>query len=243
MKQLTLNAIGLIAGLLAGFVLVPQPLLARFSPAQVTWSGSQCPVGQYTITSTASNVSTGERFQTTSTNVRLPVQGFAQNFSDLPPGIYRVTAQSVDLAGRTFQSDEQSITIAGTPGTPMLPKPAPVPPSDSGHRRPVSSPSTGIANPRVPIPTEADHGGGARSHGEAIAGDPAPISPSSLASRIQTEVSLAWLLGTLEQFTAVRHGGASVVREIAIVDEDADGTVDYVRAILGNRPFTWKIAR
>jgi len=235
MKQLVLSALGLLAGLVGGVLLVPQPVFAEFALTHVTWDGSACPTGEYTITSTASDVITGEAFQATSEHVRLPVRSVSQDFPDLPPGTYTVTARSVDLEGTTYLSDAQTVTIAGT-SRPAL---APIHiDSPNARHRPASSPSEGVAHPRVPEP-DTGRSGSTRHTGQPDAVRSLP----SVGTQVQAEVSLAWALQALDHLTTVGHGGGSVVRDVAVVDEDGDGTVDYVRAAIGGRVLLWRIVR
>jgi len=255
MKQLVTNLIGLLAGLVCGFVLLPEPILARFASTHVTWDGSQCPAGSYTITSTASNLFTGESFQTTSPHVRLPLNSVGQDFSNLPPGMYLVTARSVDLEGTAFVSDEQHVTVAVSTSLPT-PLPGSAAPgissgSISGHRRPTSSPPAGTAQARPPSAIPVKQVGGPRSAGQAVefesrsiargvAAEPASPVPS-WAAQVQAEVSLAWALETLDQLATAAPGGGSAVRHVDLVDEDGDGAIDYVRAIIRGRVLVWRI--
>lgn len=261
MKQQVLNAIALLAGLASGVVVLPQPLLARFAPAHITWDGSTCPAGEYTITSTARNVVNGQLFLATSGNVRLPAQFVGQDFPDLPGGTYRVTASSVNLEGSVFQSGEQTLTIAGGPPltptptptpTPATPTPTPSAPltSTGGHRRPLTSPTEGIALPRPPT----DPGGGSQGGNTRGSGEPVVSAPSSAAAggtrppqqlitpRLRTAVSMAWVLETLDQLSTVRHFGTTVVQDVELLDEDGDGTIDHVHATIAGRVVIWRIS-
>jgi len=246
MKQQVLNVAGLLAGLVVGFVLTPQPLLARFAPAHVTWDGSQCEAGRYTITSTASNLSTGESFQTTSIDVRLPLTSVGQDFSELPPGTYLITARLVNSDGAVFQSNTQTITIGVSPKLSASTLPT------DGRHRPDSSPVEGTAQPRSPSSTAGGQSSGGGTTGGPVMSRSASASTGGtrtaktrqlVAAQVQMAVSVAWVLETLDQLRTVAHGGASVVRDIAVIDADGDGTTVYVRAVVGGRVMIWRIAQ
>jgi hypothetical protein len=147
----------------------------------------------------------------------------------LSPGTYNISARSVKADGTTFQSSAQQVTIGVSP---TVPTPTPTPVESFARQRPATSPSQGTALPRLP-PSSGDVSGGRSSN--------ALDAPVTL--QVHAQVSLAWILATLDQLQTVAHGGASVVHDISIVDEDGDGTIDYVRAIVGGRVRIWRIAQ
>jgi hypothetical protein len=214
-------AAGLI-GMALGWILVPYPLAAIFSPTQVTWDAASCPAGVYTITSTAQG--TGNRghngtFAATSTDVTLPRPSVVQEFPDLPPGTYAVTATARRSDGQTFRSDVQAISVFGASVAAV--------PDRSGSRRPPSSETKGVARPRRS--TSPSDGLASRPPASAVqAPAAARIERQPARSRggsVAPPARLDRLLIRLEDITAA---AGIDWRRIEIVDTDADGVVDLV---------------
>jgi hypothetical protein len=236
MKHFVVNLIGLVAGVAGGLLLVPEPIRAALTATHVSWDGSQCPAGDYTITSTASNLQSGESFQATATGVRLPSSSVGLDFSNLPGGTYRVIAHAGNPDGDSFESQTQTLTVAG--GTP-----APQELSDgtsSGRRRPSDTPATGTAQPRLSATGSSQAGGSARSTAQiGVANAPITTNARTAVTRVQAAVSLEWALEALARLTTGAHAGS--IGDVAVVDEDGDGSIDYIRITIGAGVVIWRI--
>ena len=197
----------LLGGLLAGFVAVSilpgSHLAATFGPSPVIWNASDCPVGVYTITSTAIAFKGGGSFVTTSTGVQLPKFSVTQFFDNLPAGKYAVSAVARAQDGSEFRSGTQLVTTAVATGAASFAARQPtrsVPTRQSGVR-----PGAGTRSTPAPEPP------------------PVPLSDAPAAKPGLNPVAI-----TLDQLAA-RLGGASDWRQVDLVDVDGDGEVDVLR--------------
>jgi hypothetical protein len=217
---MTRGALHLAAGFIGmalGWILVPYPLAAVFSPTQVTWDAASCPAGEYTITSTAQSAGNrghSETFVATSAAVTLPRSSVVQEFPDLPPGAYAVTATARRSDGQTFRSGVQMISVFGASVAASVP-------DRSGSRRPASAESKGIARTRR-----------STSPSDRLAARP-PAAPAQIGRQAASgpgpggaqPLSLDRFLVRLDDIT----GPAGVDwRRIEMIDTDADGVADLV---------------
>jgi hypothetical protein len=217
MQESLIRTIGALAGLVAGSFLVPQPLLGFRSIVHVAWDGSTCPPGDYSVTSTATNLQTGESFQTASATFALPAGTVGQDFPDLPDGTYHVIADVAGPDGQSFHSFSQTLTLGFVP-------PAP-PPAPSG--------------PIVPPVPAAGGGSGTGTAPPAIPGPSGPAEP-----QLQGEVPLAFALELLALFPADPNGGGIGVMGISAtaVDVDGDGTIDFISITSADAVLTWRVS-
>lgn len=233
MKHWVMNLIGSIAGLAVGSVVVPSAILAGFTSTHVSWDASQCPAGNYTVTTTATNKLSGQIFQTASSTFPLPAATIGQDFSDLPPGTYVVTARATATDGESFKSVTQTLTVAGSAPAPGSPDPLVT--ETGGRKRPTAARATGAAQPRIGFDGSNQIGGSARRASELVGVDASSQGGTSTTAlaRIETQVSLAWALETIARLADGHRGGSGPASQIDVVDEDGDGAIDYVRFRIG----------
>jgi len=238
MKYRVLNLIGALAGLVVGSFLVPPAIFAGLTPLHVTWDSSQCPSGEYTVTTTATNTASGEAFQA-SARINLPAGTIGQDFPDLPSGTYVLAARADGPDGRSFLSPSQTLTVGAS---------APPPTDDplaGARRRPSTTTSAGTAQPRSTGET-SQGGANSRSTGEPIA---AELSDSSggqtktlTRAEIETEISLASALETVARIAGGGHGGGRTPGRVQVIDEDGDGAIDSVTITIGRVVRTWRVS-
>jgi len=203
-------------GLATGLVFV-HPLSAFLGTTTVTWDASNCPAGIYTITALARAQSDTQHYSATTSNVSLPKATIVQQFSNLPSGTYQVSATAMADNGQSFQSQIATVTASGTSG------------GDGGvvfgRARPPTAPSTGLA----------------RSRKQPADPAPPPTDPRLAPSGVTTnapapDASLRWSDAMLEPqvrrllalLTDDSSGSDRQWRRVDVVDDDADGVVDYV---------------
>ena len=129
---------GGILGFAAGTVFLVPAVALALAPTVITWDASGCPAGIYAVTTMARSLARAGGNVVTSTNVRLPQGSFSQQFENLPRGQYQFSAVSRETDGRTFQSQNQNLSVDG--------------PIEPGLRltrsRPPNREATGVARPR-----------------------------------------------------------------------------------------------
>ena len=197
---------GGILGFVVGFFLCVPLIADVFGPTTVTWDARSCPLGVYTITSTASSQDGLQTFTATS-QVELPKESVVQSFGEIPVGQYRVTAVAKDASGRTFESNTQTVTGEGV----SVPAPAPAPPPtiataprrNRGHQEPA------IAEVEQPS---------------------APAKAMATAAPVRTLRMSAEILRLLRS-DSLRNMMASSpwLKSLAFLDRDEDGQVDALR--------------
>jgi len=204
-------------GLATGLVFV-HPLSAFLGTTIVTWDASTCPAGVYTITALAHATSDPHPYSVTTSNVSLPKATITQQFSNLPSGSFQVSATVMGDNGQTFQSQVTTVTANGTSGGTggvVL-----------GRSRPPSTPATGTARsrnqsaePTPPPPTDP------RLTPSSVTTNAPP--PDALQRR--TNAAIAPQFRHLLALLTDDSGGSDREwRRIDLVDDDADGVVDYV---------------
>ena len=208
---------GLIAGFVVGSLLLDGPVAAMFAPATVTWNATDCPLGTYTLTSTATSLNGGGTFETTSHDVRLPAATVTQFFEHLPEGRFAVTAVLTNENGETVGSDSQLLVV--TPPSVRAPKPQALASRAAAERTstPVSRTSPPVSRPSV---------GPAK-----IAGNQSTLV---LVDRpAMSRAALADLLGDLPD-----------VRQLDLIDQDDDGEIDLLRILwLSGAVREWRVVR
>jgi len=203
-------------GLATGLVFV-HPLSAFLSTTTVTWDASSCPAGIYTITASARATSNTQHYSVTTSNVSLPKGAIAQQFSNLPSGTFQVSATAMANTGQAFQSQVTTVTSSGGGGDGGV---------VFGRSRPPSTPATGLARSRnqpadPPAPPPSD-----RKLAPAAVTTNAPAPDASLRwNDAMLEPQVRHLLALL---TDDSSGSDRQWRRIDMVDDDADGVVDYV---------------
>lgn len=231
MKRGLRHLVTAVAGVIAGWALVPFPLSAVFAPTRVTWDARTCPAGVYTVTSTARSLGADGTYDVTTPNVRLPRASFVQEFSNLPAGSYTVTARAQRRDGQTYGSDTQTITnIAGV--------------GSSGHRR---------ATPVEPAAAVLAPGARAAASTSSRAPDAQPTAPEPAASRAAppgarghvTAPRLAPAWGdrplTIDELSRLIDATPGW-RRFEAIDTDADGLIDLISIELANGDnWTWHL--
>jgi len=236
MKHSVMNLIGAFAGLAIGSVVVPSAMLARFTGAHVSWDASQCPPGEYTVTTTARHTVSGDTYQITSSNISLPAGTVSQDFPDLPSGTYVVTARASAADGESFRSASQTLSVSGSAPAPTSPESAL---GSGGRSRPPATTATGTAQPRTGTDVSSSGGAGGRGTAESVGIELSATSAAALA-RIETEVSLAWALEAVAALA--QHGGGQGLSRLNVVDEDGDGVIDYVTFQNGGVVRIWRVS-
>jgi hypothetical protein len=203
-------------GLATGLMFV-HPLSAFFGTTTVTWDASNCPAGIYTITALARASSDTQHYSVTTSNVSLPKATVVQQFSNLPSGSFQVSATAMSSNGETFQSQIETVTSNGTSGgggTVVF-----------GRSRPPSTPATGLAKSRnqpadPPAPPPSDR-----------KLTPAAVTTNTPADALQRQ-SNAVLGPQVRRLLALladdSNGADPQWRRVDLVDDDADGIVDYL---------------
>jgi len=216
-NRYALAIVGGLTGVAARLLLV-QPLSAFFAPATVVWDASGCPAGIYTITAVARGGYPALAYSVTTSGVSLPKGAIVQEFPDLPAGTYQVSATATGNNGRTFTSETQAIRVgsevSGDRG------------SIFGRSRPPGTPATGLARsrkqpaePTPPPPTDR------RLAPSAVNPNTPPTDASRRRLDALPEPQVRRLLALL---TDDSSGSDRQWRRIDMVDDDADGVVDYV---------------
>jgi hypothetical protein len=244
MKHGLINAIGALAGLATGLFLVPQPLLAYLSSVHVEWDASQCPPGDYSVTSTATNLQTGESFQTTSGTFNLPAAAIGQDFPDLPNGTYRVQASVDGTDGQSFHSATQTLTVGPQPpAPPIVGDPAPQPPPTGPTPGSGQDPASGSGSPAGSGDTPPSGGGAAPElvapPGLLILGDIPMGAALNLLSMFPTQLSGEGV--GIRQFVTPFGEGVGIRLFVTPFDVDGDGTVDFISLSWDTTVLSWRV--
>jgi hypothetical protein len=117
MRGALVSLLGALAGVTVGSALTSETFAAIFAPTPVVWDATACAAGIYEITSTARNTATGETFLSPVTTAKLPRPQVVQEFANLPPGTYAVTAVLRRHDGFVMPSGTQIIGGLGSGGT------------------------------------------------------------------------------------------------------------------------------
>jgi hypothetical protein len=203
-------------GLATGLVFV-HPLSAFLGTTTVTWDASNCPAGIYTITALARATSNTQHYSVTTSNVSLPKATVVQQFSNLPSGSFQVSATAMADNGQSFQSQIATVTASGTSG------------GDGGvvfgRSRPPTSPATDSRDPGTSLLTRR------------LRPDRSPTRAFGRHDeRAAARCTLRWNDAMLEPqvrrllalLTDDSSGSDRQWRRVDVVDDDADGVVDYV---------------
>jgi hypothetical protein len=181
--------------------------VAFIGPTTVTWNASTCAAGIYTVVAVALGPDGVKTYSVTTKNVSLPKASVVQQFPDLPPGTYRVSAQSTAADGRVFWSEAQTIEGQGDGSIRY------------GRSRPAANPPTGFARPRVP-PAAPEPPREPRSVAPLGA---VPVPARAVPAESAREQLVRRLLLTLDP-----DGSDPTWRAIAFEDSDGDGALDVV---------------
>jgi len=87
---------------------------AFFSATTITWDAQSCPAGIYTITALARTQSTTRTYSATTRDISLPKASVVQEFPDLPPGTYQVSATVIGNNDHSFESETQTVSGLGS---------------------------------------------------------------------------------------------------------------------------------
>jgi hypothetical protein len=236
MKHPRSSLLGAVAGLMAGVLLTSTPLTARRSTTHLTWDGSTCPAGSYTITSTATNVATSQTYVASLSNVVLPRGTVGLDFANLPTGSYSVVASLQSDGGLSFSSEPQTIAAQNGKSAPAAPT---VNAASAGRRRPGSAPIIGVAQPRETPPPPIGYAAGSRGTAVAtIAPDPGQAPKTELSAH-------AVLLESLLRMFAASDVTAKLVQpdSVRTLDIDGDGIADFVVVTIAGEVTIWRIPR
>jgi hypothetical protein len=242
MKHPKASLLGAAAGLMAGLMLTPAPLTARRSSTRLTWDGSSCPAGTYTVTSTATNLSTAQSFVASMSGVALPRATVLQDFPNLPTGSYSVIASLASDNGLSFSSQSQTVdaldTSKSAPAAPTIDSTA------SGRQRPSSAPILGVAQPRETPPPPIGYSAGspraASKMIESIAPDPAPQVVPQVVTKTR-----AVLVESLLRVLAVHEPSATMADgdRLKMIDTDGDGIIDLVGVTIGGEVWFVRVGK
>jgi len=200
-------------GLVTGSVLV-RPISAFLGSTTVTWDALNCPAGIYTITALARGTNNTRSYSVTTSNVSLPKGAVVQQFQDLPSGSYYVSATASTNDGRTFHSQLLTVTGNGDGGVIL------------GRSRRADNPATGIARGRNQPVEDPPRPPTDRKVTPSTVSINAPATDASLP---RTEIALEPdARRVLIQLVQESDGTDRLWRRVEVVDEDADGFVDYV---------------
>ena len=202
MRRAALLLGGLLAGFVAGSILPGSHLAATIGPSTVSWTASNCPVGVYTITSTAIAFKGGGSFVTTSSGVQLPKNTVTQFFDNMPPGKYAVSAVARAADGNEFRS-----------GTQLL--------------QPATAPSASAFAVRQPTRSAPTRQSGSRP-GPGIRSTPAQDPPLTVADAPTPKPDVTSFAIKLDRL-ADGLGDGSEWRRFDLLDLDEDGAVDVMR--------------
>lgn len=229
MQRAAILLAGGLAGMAMGWILFEYPISAFFGPTTVTWDATACPAGVYTVTSTARGLDGGAAYLITikSTNVKLPRKTLVQEFPNLPPGQYSVTATVLNRRGQVVGSSEQTVEGQGRPSVLV-------------RRRPPSTPRSGKAQPRGFGTTPQYQP--VQSAGAVTAAQSAPLERASAWARVTPTAEAAgpvpWPLALpreLERLLLQLSDNADALgidsgwRHVEFADTDGDGAVDLIR--------------
>lgn len=209
---------GLLAGMVTGWMLLASPIAAYFGPTTVTWDATGCPFGVFTVTATATSLADGTAYLTTPTKVLLPRKTLSQQFPNLPPGEYSVTATLQSPRGRILKSAVQTVRGQGRgPGRPRPPVRIPTglarPRGGTSPTQPLSqAPQSTLADP-VATPsatTQID------TNRDAVTSTTRPLVLPRELLRLLAQLSV--IVDPMET--------ESGWRAIELADLDGDGTID-----------------
>jgi hypothetical protein len=223
---------------LATGTLFLRPVAAFFSGTSITWDAQNCPAGIYTISALAHTQSTTKTYSVTSRDVSLPAASVVQQFSDLPVGVYQVSATVIGSNGRSFGSEMQTVNGqgggGGGGGATILGQshaPARVPAGFARARNaPAPPPRPPEDPPRKVTPPVDDTATRA-----AVAVSRKPSRP--MIDDVTNDPLLQRLLARLE-LTSGLDASDQIWRQVTVVDTDGDGTLDII-AIESATGETW----
>jgi hypothetical protein len=143
-----------------------------------------------------------------STGVQLPRSTFIQEFANLPPGAYSVSATVNGTNGAVFSASTQ--TIQSTGGATVL----------SGQRGPAVTlpPTTGVVRPRT-RPGQSTNFATSLGAGTSAT----PTAPRAVVTAPPTDSPERSLL---EIRRLLERAGAVDWRRIEVIDTDGDGVID-----------------
>lgn len=206
---------GGVLGLALGTVFLAHPIASAMTTyARATWSLAGCPSGAYTLAATAQLFDGGPVY-TLNTSVQVPHADVVQQFRDVPPGQYTISATLRRSNGEVVGSGSQVVTTTDE-GVALLRSRAPSQPviGIAGARwpqRPATTPSVTAPTPAVtPV---------APGPAERIA---APRAVSGAAAPRE------WLIADLIRLSDP-DGLESGWHQVQLLDLDGDGQVDEIR--------------
>jgi len=234
MQRAVMLLAGGLAGMAMGWILFEYPISAFFGPTTVTWDASACPTGVYTVTSTARGLDGGASYliTITSTNVKLPRKAFVQEFPNLPPGQYSVTATVRNSRGQVLGSSVQTVEGQGRPS--VLVRPRPPSTARTGTARPRGVAATLQSQPAQSTLSTTSSQSAPQTRPSAWArGAPAAGGPGAVSLPMALPREVERLLVHLSD-NADPLGIDPGWRHIELADTDGDGAVDVVRVELAS---------
>ena len=216
---------GGVLGLVLGTVFLAHPIASALSTyARATWSLAGCPSGVYTLAATAQSLSGGQVY-TLSTPVQVPHADVVQQFANVPPGQYSISASLRRANGDVVGSGSQVVNTTDE-GVVILRSRAPSQPvrGIAGARWPQRPPAT----PSVTAPAPAITPVAPVASGPADR-TAAPRTVSGAAAPRE------WLIADLIRLSDP-DGLESGWHQVQLLDLDGDGVVDEIRIEPPNGP-------
>ncbi len=218
-------------GLATGILFV-HPVAAFFGATSITWDAQSCPAGIYTITALARTQSTTKTYAVTTRDVSLPKTSVVQEFPDLPPGTYQVSATVIGNNGRAFESETQTVNGLGsgkisgsggatTQGTILGRNTAPTR-TAAGSAKPRNTPEPPPRPPNDPRLSPPVDGSATRS-AMTVLGQSARRTIDDLALDPIVQRFLVRL-----EMASGPDASDQTWRRVVVVDTDGDGTLDIV---------------
>jgi hypothetical protein len=199
-------------GLASGSALV-HPVSAFLGRTTITWDTSSCPAGVYTVTAVARGANESA-YSVMTSNVSLPKGAIVQQFADLPAGTYHVAATATGNNDQSFHSQVQTVQGGNDGGVIIF-----------GRSRPPTKTPTGLARSRgQPVDNPQPPNDARLTPAAAVA--PAPstnVLPPGANGMLDDDVRLL-----LIRLAEDAIGLGRQWQRIDVVDDDADGLVDYV---------------
>jgi len=217
-----------LCGLALGSILCARLVASAFGPTPVSWDAASCAAGTYTVTATATRLSSSGTYVVTADNVKLPQFVFSVEFPILPPGEYSVVATGRTRHGRPFESGPQTVSGLGSW----------TPEGTRGHQTSFAPPSTASATATAalvqPSASSTQQTGSAQAT-QRLAADEAPAAATAPAvatappmpTRAADESwSIDDWLSLIDQHVAAFLDAGVRHYRIELLDTDADGIVD-----------------
>jgi hypothetical protein len=226
------RSVELLGGGVLGFVLgtlfLAHPLASAVTTyARATWSLAGCPAGVYTLAATAQSLSGGPSY-TLSTSVQVPQVDVVQQFRDVVPGLYTISASLRRANGEVVGSGSQvvSTTEEGVVTTTTLRSRTPSQPviGIAAARRPQAPPATPSVTAPAPAVTSVAVGPADRTAAPRLTPNVRTLGRLDQGAAAPRE----WLIADLIRLSDP-DGDESGWHQVQLLDLDGDGVVDEIR--------------